>query len=200
MSNAIRRVLSAVICAASSTAVALIASVTASADPAVPTPPPPPPAANVQTAAAPAAGPSAPLNDASASVPAADAAGQTAAGQLPTPPDGVPHLASPDALPPGSTMDPSVMAGESPNVSYLKDLWHAVQNQEISGKEALLLGVAQRGMNTPIPPQAPGPNVPISPSSATDPALAPAPPAPGLPAPALPASPPPPASPLPPTP
>jgi hypothetical protein len=153
--------------------VALIASVVASADPVLPEPPPPPPpAASIQTAAAPAA------------PAAADATSQAADGQLPTPPDGIPHLASPDALPPGSTMDPSVMAGESPNVSYLRDLWHAVQNQEISGKEALILGVAQRGMNTPIPAQAPGPNVPISPGPGTDPALAP----------------PPPASPLPPTP
>ncbi len=97
-------------------------------------------------------------------------------------PDGVPHLASPDALPPGSTMDPQDR--DSPNVSYLKDLWQAVQNHEISGKEALIMGVAQRGMNTPIPDQAPGPNVPITPA---DPALAPPPPAP-------------PVSPLPPTP
>ncbi|MCW2734057.1 MAG: signal peptide protein [Mycobacterium sp.] len=89
------------------------------------------------------------------------------------PPDGTPHLASPDALPPGSTMEPQDR--DSPNVSYLKDLWQAVQNHEISGKEALVMGLAQRGMNTPIPDQAPGPNVPISP---VDPALAPPPPAP----------------------
>ena len=81
---------------------------------------------------------------------------------VPVPPDGVPHLASPDALPPGSTMDPTVMGNEGPNTSYLKDLWHAVQNQEISGKEALIMGFAQRGMNTPYPNQAPGPNVPTS--------------------------------------
>jgi hypothetical protein len=91
-------------------------------------------------------------------------------------------------------MDPSVMGDESPNVSYLKDLWHAVQNQEISGKEALLLGVAQRGMNTPYPDQAPGPTVPISPANA--PLAAPPPPPP--PAPALPWMPPP-TSPPPPT-
>jgi hypothetical protein len=90
-------------------------------------------------------------------------------------------------------LDPTVMGNESPNVGYLKDLWHAVQNQEISGKEALLLGIAQRGMNTPIPDQAPGPNVPISPADAPP---APLPP----PAPALPLLPPPPVSPLPPTP
>lgn len=100
-------------------------------------------------------------------------------------PQGVPHLPSPDALPPGSTMDPTVMAGaESPNVSYLRDLWHAVQNREISGREALLLGISQRNMNTPIPAQAPGPNVPITPGdpAAVPPALPAVPPAPVVPA------------------
>ena len=67
-------------------------------------------------------------------------------------------------------MDPAARDPENPNVSYLKDLWHAVQNQEISGKEALLMGLAQRGMDTPYPKQAAGPNVPISPA---DPAAAP---------------------------
>jgi hypothetical protein len=123
----------------------------AGADPLAPAPPPapdvPPPATTVQ------------------------AAGTDIA---PLPPDGTPHLASPESLPPGSTMDPSVMAGESPNVSYLRDLWHAVQNQEISGKEALLLGLAQRGMDTPYPNQVPGPYVP---TSGGDPALLPPPPA-----------------------
>lgn len=109
------------------------------------------------------------------------------AAPAPPAPEGVPHLASPEALPPGSTMDPSVMAGgESPNVSYLRDLWHAVQNQELSGKEALLLGISQRNLNTPVPAQAPGPNVPVTPG---DPAPAPAAPAPPAPAPATPAAP-----------
>jgi hypothetical protein len=109
------------------------------------------------------------------------------AAPAPPAPEGVPHLASPEALPPGSTMDPSVMAGgESPNVSYLRDLWHAVQNQELSGKEALLLGISQRNLNTPIPAQAPGPNVPVTPG---DPAPAPAAPVPPAPAPAAPAAP-----------
>jgi hypothetical protein len=79
-------------------------------------------------------------------------------------------LASPDNLPPGSTLDPSVTGGDSPNVSYLKDLWQAVQNHDISGKEALIMGLAQRGMNTPIPGQAPGPNVPVAPGDAAPPA------------------------------
>lgn len=102
------------------------------------------------------------------------------------PADGVPHLPSPEALPPGSTMDPGVMAGaESPNVSYLRDLWRAVQTQEISGKEALLLGISQRNLNTPVPAQAPGPNVPVTsggpapvPVTPPVPAEVPAPPAP----------------------
>jgi hypothetical protein len=117
----------------------------------------------------------APLNAVNVPAPAYDAANQLASGQIPTPPEGMPHLASPDALPPGSTMDPTVAGNESPNVSYLKDLWQAVQNQEISGKEALIMGIAQRGMNTPYPDQAPGPNVPLSPGDA---APAPLPPGP----------------------
>jgi hypothetical protein len=154
----------------------------AGADPADPIPPAPP--APVSSTA-PAPPPSA------ATVQSAD----TDAATLP--PNGIPHLASPDALPPGSTMVPQ--DNDSPNVSYLRDLWQAVQNHEISGKEALVMGLAQRGMNTPYPNQAPGPNVPITPA---DPALAPALPAPPLPAPppALPAPPPPPGDPLPPTP
>src|SRR5882757_2368669 len=172
MSHTTRTVLSAVTCCAAGAAVAIVASASASADPLLPAPPPPPPPVESTTV---------------------QAAGEAPA---PAPPDGVPHLASPDALPPGSTMEPQDT--DSPNVSYLKDLWQAVQNHEISGKEALVMGIAQRGMNTPIPDQAPGPNVPISP---VDPALAPPPPAPAPgpdPAPAL--LPPPPASPLPPTP
>ena len=119
----------------------LAAAATASAEP-VPPPPPPDPAvvAPDQLTS---------LNTATITPPASDAPNQVAGGQLPVPANGVPHLASPDSLPPGSTMDPSVMGGDGPNVSYLKDLFHAVQNQEISGKEALLMGLAQRGMRAP---------------------------------------------------
>jgi hypothetical protein len=147
-------------------------------DPALPVVPPAPgapaPAPAVAPAPAPAPGPDplAPLNAVNIPAPAVDAANQAVSGGLPTPPDGIPHLASPDAPPPGSTMDPSLNP-DSPNVSYLKDLWQAVQSHDISGKEALMMGLAQRGMNTPYPDQAPGPNVPITPG---DPA---APPPPG---------------------
>ena len=74
-------------------------------------------------------------------------------------------------------MDPAAAGDDSPNVSYLKNLWQAVQSHDISGKEALMMGLAQRGMDTPYPTQEPGPNVPVSPG-------APAPVDPALPAPA----------------
>jgi hypothetical protein len=77
-------------------------------------------------------------------------------------------------------MDPDANSADSPNVSYLKDLWQAVQSHDISGKEALIMGLSQRGMNTPYPQQAPGPNVPITPGAPADPA-APPPPAPDAP-------------------
>jgi hypothetical protein len=65
-------------------------------------------------------------------------------------------------------------------VSYLKDLWQAVQSHDISGKEALMMGLAQRGMNTPYPDEGPGPNVPVSPGDPAAPAPAPLlPPPPG---------------------
>ena len=141
-------------------------------EPVLPVPGPPAP-----PAPAPAPDPLAPLNAVNVPAPAYDAANQAISGQVPLP-DGIPHLASPDALPPGATMDPATQGDETPNVSYLKDLWQAVQNQEISGKEALIMGIAQRGMNTPIPEQAPGPNVPLSPGApAPAPLLPPPPPA-----------------------
>jgi hypothetical protein len=135
--------------------------------------------------AAPAPDPLAPLNAVNIPGPAYDLANQATTdpaavpAALPTLPDGVPHLASPDALPPGSTMDAAANGNDSPNVSYLKDLWQAVQNHDISGKEALIMGLSQRGMNTPYPDQGPGPNVPTAPAPPADPAAPP--PAPILP-------------------
>ena len=62
---------------------------------------------------------------------------------------GVPHLPSPGNPPPGTTDEP---IGEStnPNVGYVKDLWHALQNQEIDRSD-LLLALTQRSMTSPIP-------------------------------------------------
>jgi hypothetical protein len=99
------------------------------------------------------------------------------------PPNGIQHLASPENLPPGTTADDQDPDG--PNTSYLKDLMSAVQNHEISGKEALLMGLAQRGMNTPIPEQmSTSPNVPQRPGApAPDDTEPPPPAAPFLPPP-----------------
>jgi hypothetical protein len=148
-------------------------------DPVLPPLPPAPPAPPAPGAVA-APDPLAPLADVNIPAPAYDAANQLASGGMPVPADGVPHLPSPDAPPPGSTLDPSATGNDSPNVSYLKDLLQAVQNHDISGKEALIMGLGQRGMNTPYPEQAPGPNVPVTPPPPGDPA-APPPPAPVLP-------------------
>ena len=144
----------------------------------LPAAPVPAPAPDAAPAPAPAPDPLAPLNAINVPAPAYDAANQLISGEIPTPPpNGTPHLASPDALPPGSTMDPTAAGNDNPNVSYLKNLWQAVQNHDVSGKEALMMGLAQRGMDTPYPTQDQGPNVPVSPG-------APAPADPALPAPA----------------
>jgi hypothetical protein len=153
-------------------------------DPVLPPAPPASPAPPAPGAvAAPAPDPLAPLNAVNIPGPAFDVANQAmtdpaAALPVAVPADGVPHLPSPANLPPGTTTDPGAMGGDSPNVSYLKDLWQAVQNHDINGKEALIMGLSQRGMNTPYPDQAPGPNVPTTPAP---PAAAPPAPAPALP-------------------
>jgi len=65
------------------------------------------------------------------------------------PANGVPHLPSPDSPPPGTSDEP-VGQDTNPNVSYLKDLWHAVQNQEIDRSD-LLLALTQRSFTAPLP-------------------------------------------------
>ena len=62
---------------------------------------------------------------------------------------GVPHLPSPNNPPPG-TSDVPIEGGENQNVSYLRDLWHAVQNNQISRSD-LLLSLAQRSFTAPVP-------------------------------------------------
>jgi hypothetical protein len=76
-------------------------------------------------------------------------AGGTTAVTAAAPANGVPHLPSPDSPPPGTSDEP-VGPDTNPNVSYLKDLWHAVQNQEIDRSD-LLLALTQRSFTAPLP-------------------------------------------------
>ncbi|MUL48931.1 hypothetical protein FZI85_04915 [Mycobacterium sp. CBMA293] len=75
----------------------------------------------------------------------------------------VPHLSSPNNLPPYTTSTPD--GSQDPDqLSYLKDVWHAVQNHEISPKEALVF-LAQRPMDadaTPPDGMPAGPQVPVA--------------------------------------
>lgn len=73
----------------------------------------------------------------------------------------VPHLPSPENLPPGASEVP-VGPSQGHGLSYLRELWHAVQTQEVSGSGALLL-LTQRPMN---PDTAPPVGVPAGPAGA----------------------------------
>ena len=129
-------------------------------------------------AAAPAPDPLAPLNAVDIPAPAFDAANQAISGEIPAPPAEVPHLVSPENLPPGATMDPNALPAQSDNVTYLKEIWHAIQTQDITGKGALL-ALTQRPLTTPAPENVNGPGgglgpvAEVSPSLPPDPALAP---------------------------
>ena len=97
--------------------------------------------------------------------PAPDGPVQPVAVDPAAPPKPVPQLSSPENLPPGTTDTPLDSQGNG--VSYLRDIWHAYQTQEVDGKGALLL-LTQRPMNAdavpppgmyanPTPPTAPLP-------------------------------------------
>ncbi|HEX9177607.1 transglycosylase family protein [Mycobacterium sp.] len=110
--------------------------------------------------------PAPPLPDIPA--PVYDAANQVMTdGTIPAVPQEVPHLASPENLPPGTTTD---APQQGPRATYLKELWEAVRNQDVTLNDAIL-GLAQRPMDanaTPPPglaagPQAPLPEAPIPP-------------------------------------
>jgi hypothetical protein len=132
---------------------ALTFAAPASADPVIPVPPP------------------APVDPATVAAPAPqDTTVQAAAADPAVPPEGVPHLPSPENLPPGTT-DTPVDAGQPRSLGYLRDLWHAVQTQDVSGKDALLL-LTQRPLD---PNAAPPPGLPANPTPPLppEPALAP---------------------------
>lgn len=133
--------------------------------------------------AAPGTDPLAMVNSVDVPQPAFDAANQVVSGGVPAVPAEVPHLSSPDNLPTGTTMDASSLPTQSPNVGYLKELWHAIQTQDITGKDALL-ALTQRPLTTPVPENVNGaglgpslaapadPGAPVPPPA--DPALPPA--------------------------
>ncbi|CAN5116215.1 hypothetical protein BH11ACT7_BH11ACT7_37270 [soil metagenome] len=146
--------------------------------PAPPVPAPPVPAPLPEAPlAAPAPDPLAPVNGVPMPPPPADAT-ISASGEIPAVPVEMPHLPSPENLPPGATVTPTG-PNQSPNTTYLKELWHAVQTQEISGGD-MLLALAQRPLTSDEPPVAgpPAPNTPVVPGEP-----APLPPAPGAPVP-----------------
>ncbi len=82
------------------------------------------------------------------------------------PPTPVPHLTSPDNLPPGTSDEP-VPGTESAGTAYARSVWDAIQDHDITWRQGLIL-LAQRPMNpNPTPPaglaagpQQPGPAVP----------------------------------------
>jgi hypothetical protein len=81
-------------------------------------------------------------------------------------PGPVPHLSSPDNLPPGTSATP-VDGTESAGVAYARSVWEAIQDHNITWGQGLIL-LAQRPMDanaTPPPgvaagPQPPGPPAP----------------------------------------
>lgn len=151
---------------------ALILAAPAMADPAVPEPVIPIAAPAAPAPAAEAAPAPAPVAVAApAPAPATDGTVQAAAADPATPPGEVPHLPSPEHLPPGTT-DAPPDADQPRGLTYLRDLWHAVQTQEVSGKDALLL-LTQRPMDAnAVPP----PGMQANPTPPPPPEPAPAPP------------------------
>jgi hypothetical protein len=65
----------------------------------------------------------------------------------PAPPNlnGVPHLSSPQNLPPGTTADPPD-GPQNSGLTYLQEIWNAVQTQNVSVGDAIML-LAQRPMD-----------------------------------------------------
>ena len=132
--------------AAAACAAAMIAAPTALADPEASDAPPAPDVVVNQAAA----------TDAAPVAAQADA------------PAEVPHLPSPGNLPPGTTETP---INEGPRTSYLRGIWQAIQSEDLTWKDGLLM-LAQRPMDpgaTPPPgvpagPQQPGAAEPLPPT------------------------------------
>ena len=91
-----------------------------------------------------------PVSDAApGAAPAGEPTAPTPAIIAAAPADGAQHLPSPDSPPPGTSSAP-VGPETNPNVSYLKDLWNAIQNKEVDRND-LLLALTQRSLTGPLP-------------------------------------------------
>ena len=106
-----------------------------------------------------------PIDPAEPSSPAAvEAPSSPAAVEVPSSPAAVeaapaamPHLPSPENLPPGTTQT----APERRTLGYLRDIWNSVRTEDVTMSDRLFL-IAQRPM-TAAPPAAPSPvTAPVS--------------------------------------
>lgn len=120
----------------------------------------------VLAASAIAAAPSALADDTAAPPPPPEPVAQAAA------PAPVPHLMSPENLPPGTSDDP-VPGTESAGVAYAKSIWQAIQDHDITWRQGLLM-LAQRRMDPNARPPA-GLSANPQQQGPADPAVAPAP-------------------------
>jgi hypothetical protein len=137
---------------------AFLAAPVALADTTDPASPPAPVPVPLTVPTDPAAHPAADPAAQPAAAPAAQPAAAPASGLT----DGVPHLPSPDNLPPGTTDTPP----QTRSLGYLRDILHAIGNHDVSMNDALLL-LAQRPMSaTAGPGQSPGPSGPVGSSAA----------------------------------
>ena len=94
--------------------------------------------------------PAEPSSPAAVEVPSSPAAVEAA-------PAAMPHLPSPDNLPPGTTQT----APERRTLGYLRDIWNSVRTEDVTISDMLFL-IAQRPM-TAAPPAAPSPvTAPVS--------------------------------------
>jgi hypothetical protein len=91
-----------------------------------------------------------PIDPAGPSSPAAVEAAPSPAA-VEAAPAAVPHLPSPENLPPGTTQT----APERRTLGYLRDIWNTVRTEDVTMSDMLLL-IAQRPMNA-APPAAPSP-------------------------------------------
>lgn len=141
----------AALCAAAPIAALVVATPPAQADVADSAQPPPVPAGVADPAPPPPTPPD--VADPAPPQPTANVADSASA-----PPNGVPHLSSPENLPPGTTDTPPGPQGHG--LSYLRELWNALKSQDISGKDAAILLFTQRPLDpnaTPPPGLSAGP-------------------------------------------